>query len=806
MTIKKLLLGLWMTVLLASCTFVPSNPFGPTATASLTPSPSITPSPSATITPSPSPTPVPLARVGNGEQALVNGDYDTARAEFQAALNQSDDAELSAAALWGLVRANYASKRYQDALVYVRKMKSDYPDSPFLAYTYFVAGQIHSELNHLQEAADAFSMYLDLRPGLLESYVEELRGDALYADADYAAALSAYQTALTASRLDDGIGLEIKVGRSHAGIGDYANALATYDTIFARTNNDYVKAQMDYLAGYTQRLLGESEAAYERYLHAVENYPLAYDSYVALVELVDAGIPVNDFDRGLVDYYAGQYDVALVAFDRYIKNNSENDGTVHYYRALTLDTFSRYDEELVAWDTFINNYSGNARWSDGWEEKAYLQWLSFDNNKAAAQTLLDFVRVAPSNEDAPDFLMLAARILEYDNQLEEAASVWASVSDAYPSSDLVSDALFLAGITSYRLDDYAQALTYFQRDLLLSIDPGDQARAYLWIGKTQQQLGDNEAKQTAWQQAQSVNPTGYYSERARDLLTGIDPFAPPIIYHPETDIAKERAEAASWVRVTFGLPSDTDLSNPGPLLSDIRLQRGREFWELGLYDEARLEFESLRADVKENPADSFRLANYLLDIGMYRSAIFAVRQVLSLAGLDSHADSLRAPAYFSHVRYGTYYNDLVTSAAEEYDFHPLFIFSVMRQESLFEGFVHSTAGARGLMQIIPSTGTSIAYNSGWPLNFTPEDLYRPIVSVNLGTRYLASNQLLLEDDIYAMLAAYNGGPGNALVWQGLANHDPDLFLEVVRFRETRQYIQSIYETYNIYRSLYSDTP
>jgi soluble lytic murein transglycosylase len=347
------------------------------------------------------------------------------------------------------------------------------------------------------------------------------------------------------------------------------------------------------------------------------------------------------------------------------------------------------------------------------------------------------------------------------------------------------------------------ALPIFQRSLLLSTEKEDQARAYLWVGKTQEQLGDQTAKQTAWQQAQAIDPTGYYSERTRDLLIDRAPFQKPSMYNIDIDLEAERAEAAAWIRVTFGLPADTDLTGLGPLAGDLRIVRGTEFWELGLYEEARSEFEDLREFVNASPENSFRLANYLLDLGLYRPAIFASRQVLTLAGLDEQAASLSAPPYFNHIRYGTYYADLVVPNAEEQGLHPLFLFSVIRQESLFEGFVRSNAGARGLMQIIPSTGASIARTIGWPVSFDPEDLYRPNVSVRLGTQYMASNLKMLDDDLYAALAAYNAGPGNASVWKELAGDDPDLFLEVVRFQETRNYIRYIYEIYTIYRTLYS---
>jgi soluble lytic murein transglycosylase len=107
------------------------------------------------------------------------------------------------------------------------------------------------------------------------------------------------------------------------------------------------------------------------------------------------------------------------------------------------------------------------------------------------------------------------------------------------------------------------------------------------------------------------------------------------------------------------------------------------------------------------------------------------------------------------------------------------------------------------MQIMPSTGASLSTQMGWPPNYTAEDLYSPSISIRLGTYYFSSNRKLLNSDIYATLAAYNGGPGNASIWQDLAGGDLDLELEIIRYGESRDYIRSIYETYSIYRSLYS---
>jgi soluble lytic murein transglycosylase len=131
------------------------------------------------------------------------------------------------------------------------------------------------------------------------------------------------------------------------------------------------------------------------------------------------------------------------------------------------------------------------------------------------------------------------------------------------------------------------------------------------------------------------------------------------------------------------------------------------------------------------------------------------------------------------------------------------MFSVIRQESLFEGFVSSTAGAHGLMQIVPATAEQIAGELNWPPLYDPSDLYRPLVSVTFGSYYLDKTRDMLGGSIYGGLAAYNAGPGSALVWNELSGGDPDLLLEIIRFQETRDYIRFIYEIFSTYRSLYS---
>jgi soluble lytic murein transglycosylase len=774
-----------------------------------TAAPTNTQGPPPTSTPLPSPTPLPtmepVVRIDTADQALFFGDFDLAREQYLTAFNDTTEAAIKAAALWGMGRTELADDRYQQAIEALTNLINTYPDSTYSARAHFLLGLAYEGLGQYQQAADAYNTYSTRVPGVLDGYVQEYRGDALSEAGDYTGAQNAYNAALSAARLDDGLTLQIKIAEARVSFGDNAGALTLYDQIFSGSTNDYIKAQMDYYAGNAHIELGQIEEAHTRYLHAVENYPLSYYSYLALVALVDAGVQVDELDRALVDYFANQYDVALVAFDRFIAANPINDGTPHYYRALTLRDLQRTQEAIEEFNYFITTTPDHPRAVDAWEEKGFLEWAVQGDYEAAIQTFLEFVATYPASSSAPDFLMNAARVTERAGRLEDAASTWERVADEYSASEQVPTALFLAGITRYRLGDHAGALTTFQRDLLLSNQPEDKARAYLWIGKIQQQLGDSASAQASWQQGQAANAAGYYSLRARDLLMGSAPLESPASTNLNPDLAQEQKDAEAWVRVTFGLPPETELTGPGTLAQDPRFVRGTELWELGMYDEARVEFEALRESVASDGVASFRLANHLLEIGLYRSAIFAAREVLTVAGLESQSASLTAPAYFNHIRYGLYYHDLIITEAQRYGLDPLFMFSLVRQESLFEGFVSSTAGAHGLMQIIPATGEQIAAELSWPPAYDSEDLYRPIVSVRFGSYYLSRNRDLLDGNLYAGLAAYNGGPGNAIAWRDLAGNDPDLLLEVVRFQETRDYIRFIYEIFSTYRSLYSPT-
>lgn len=758
--------------------------------------------PTGTLAPTATPTPLPEARITLAERALFLGDYDRAQREQQEALNTSSEPEVQAAALLGLGRTYYEKENYPLALDYLNRVINEYADSSLVPAAYFFLAQTYDATDQYSLAADAYGEMYERQPQPLGAYILEEQGDMLMSAGRMEEAISAYQTAIDQHNPDDVLALNIKIGRAYASLEDYGSAIRTYLQVYEATTDEYRRAQANFLAGQAYLNIGEAEQAYARFQDSVNNYPRSYDTYSGLVALVEAGQPVNEFQRGLVDYYAGQYGVSIDAFSRLILSDPQHAGAAHYYKGKAHQAIEETEQAIAEWQALIRDHTDDPFWITAWEEIAYTQWAYQENYTKAAQTMLDFVSLYPDSAQTPEMLFSAAQIMERDGRLTDAATTWERMLVDYPAADKTYRALFLAGISYYRLEDYPKAQTTFQRILLLSSAPGDQAAAYLWIGKAQAGQNDNQAAQQSWSQAATLDPTGYYSERAAELLQGHPPFTPGEFVEPQIDWSFEREKATAWLRVTFDVLPETNLDDPADLNANPFWQRALAYHELGLYSLARYEVEALREQVQSDPVMNFRMLKPLLDMGYYRTAILCSRQILDLAQLDD-SGTLTAPAYFNYIRFGPYYPEDVLAAAERDNFDPYLLWSVLRQESMFEAYAVSSAGAYGLMQIMPATGEEIASRLNWPPNYEEADLMRPSINLRMGSDYLAVQREFFDSNMYEALAAYNGGPGNSMYWSELSNGDPDLFLEVIRFEETRRYIRQIYEFWNLYKRIYN---
>jgi soluble lytic murein transglycosylase len=153
--------------------------------------------------------------------------------------------------------------------------------------------------------------------------------------------------------------------------------------------------------------------------------------------------------------------------------------------------------------------------------------------------------------------------------------------------------------------------------------------------------------------------------------------------------------------------------------------------------------------------------------------------------------------YVLSVAYPTPYIQEVQAAAGRYNVDPALIYAVMKKESNFDPDAVSTAGAIGLMQLMPATAGS--FNRFLPEELRGCALTDPERSIHLGAAYLASLQTAYWRD-HLVLSAYNGGPGNLNRWlQLVGTADPVLFVELIPNSENEQFVKKVMKYAAVYR-------
>jgi len=330
-----------------------------------------------------------------------------------------------------------------------------------------------------------------------------------------------------------------------------------------------------------------------------------------------------------------------------------------------------------------------------------------------------------------------------------------------------------------------------------------------WTGKTLRKSGEMEEARACLVKAASADTEGYYGLRAIDLDQEEIALWPPdeVDYEIQAvDETAEREEAEAWLATWLEGPGHGDgLGSLTPTIEEeLRFQRGDELLAVGLLDENRAEFDVWRKEVLTDPLTLYQLSLALRERGVYRLSILCAKRLIQLSPAESIS---QAPRFLQRLVYPTHFDDLVVAEAQANGFDPLLLFALIWQESLFEGQAASWAGAQGLTQVMPATGDWIALQLRWK-DYQAEHLYRPYLNVKFGAWYLGRQLRDFENNLFAALAAYNGGPGNAARWLDLVGGgnprygDDDLFVESISNAETRRYVEKVYEHYAVYRELY----
>jgi soluble lytic murein transglycosylase len=332
----------------------------------------------------------------------------------------------------------------------------------------------------------------------------------------------------------------------------------------------------------------------------------------------------------------------------------------------------------------------------------------------------------------------------------------------FTAGDQYAEQQFLAGFIALRfLKDPNTALTAFQGLDAAVSRPISKSRAQYWQGRAYEALGDNAKALTHYRLA-AAYPETFYGQIA--------------LAHTDTTPVLHLSDSAVEAVGAADLEGDT-------LMPEIKVLA-----DLGQGDTLR-QFAERNAELYPAPRHLKRLMLLLTDWG-YPEIALRLAKTASYAGVTIPTLThpiITLPAYPG------------PGTAPD----PALVLGLIRQETEFNAFAVSSAGARGLMQMMPASAKVAAKQAGLP--YRPEALLGDTAyNMQLGMTEYRGHLDRYSGSYVLAAASYNAGPNNVKKWLSIYGDpritDPLDWIEQIPFAETRNYVQRVLENTEVYRA------
>jgi soluble lytic murein transglycosylase len=713
-------------------------------------------SPTPTV-PAPVLSPVPSGvtiDLGHAAKLFHDGDYEGALTIYSAAaLNGTPQQQQ--AGLWEIAKIQFQRGQYSDAEKTVRAFRALNPPADQDRQALLLLGDAQLAQGEFADARTALEAYLKANGAawpqaqLFLAQIDEHDGKPKGAIDRINQALSAglppksnFNALMALGQADE------QAKDSTAGVADYRRAADA-----ATGPTDGAEA-LWYLAD-AATTGNDAKTASDALAELIATYPTTQRAADALADqrlLPNAA--VSPLDRALVAFHHQQNDVATAALQPIADAGGTDSAQAQYYLGLI-------SERAEAWQGAIDHYT------------------------------------AAINSPVADPALRAQAYWDRGTVLEnhlglisDAIDSYAAVYDSSPSNQNAAEGLFRAGFLAYNLGRIGDALVYWQRLATNAPNSEDRARGDFWLATASDATGDSSGAQRYLQAAVADGPLDYYGMRAQARLSGET--AMP-------DASTVAAPSPDWSRVESwlsGWAGPEATGGTADLLAGGAWTRAVEMYNAGFTGQADEQWTALLDGNNGDPWLEYRLLRAISDFD--RPSVTA-RPAATLA--EQHVG---APPELLQLGYPLEYLDLVQQQATANGFSPLLLLALVRQESLYDPSVSSSADDTGLTQVVPATANEIAQQLG-DTNFKQSDLLRANIALRYGAHYLASMLVGFGGTLSPALAGYNAGPGTAGGWWKKSGDDPDLFLETIDFPGTRIYVQTVLENYARYLYAYGFT-
>lgn len=415
-----------------------------------------------------------------------------------------------------------------------------------------------------------------------------------------------------------------------------------------------------------------------------------------------------------------------------------------------------------------------------------LCWRRLDDADSMMAALEEARRRAPASEWTLKSLIQAANHFLVRNEPARYSPLFRACADSFPEAPEAAGCHWKALWPAW-LERRSEAADLLREHLRRHPASEKAAAALYFLGKMEEEKGNSSAAQVFFHELRSRFPNNFYST--------IAPSRPQASAGDDPGAAAARRFLASlrWPE----RPRNADFTADQE--AQWRIQRARILAaeDLGTWAEIELRFGV------RNGASRYALALELATIASRRGAWgAAIRHIRGSVPDYLWLPREAAPRRFWELAFPFPYRSSIEHHARRHGLDPLLVAALIRQESEFDPDAVSSAGAIGLMQVMPATGRQL----GRTLKLgtvTRHSLQRPATNLAIGTYYLARLLERHQGRVEAALAAYNAGPTRVPIWLGWGDYrEPAEFTETIPLAQTREYVQLILRNLEIYRWLY----
>ncbi|MCX7943878.1 MAG: transglycosylase SLT domain-containing protein [Deltaproteobacteria bacterium] len=420
---------------------------------------------------------------------------------------------------------------------------------------------------------------------------------------------------------------------------------------------------------------------------------------------------------------------------------------------------------------------------------AQLEKRRIDNSEAI-RLYEELAEKYPRSKYADEARYLSIWLRYNDGKYEEAIARFKQFVSKYKRSPKRLDALWFLGINLYKYKKYDEAYRYFYEIKRIAPNTEREKPASIYfLGKLAFLLGKKDEAKEHFINLIENFPLNYYSLMAQNRLKefyGEEVAFPEFetLYSLEADSLSISEEPERFILAQEGL---------------LRINKALQLIRVGLERYAKRELNYINIKLNNDYKVLYFLASIKHKAGDYNGSMRILRGFFVEKML--YRPSMGEIRFWKKM-FPLAYLDYVIQNAEKNQIDPLLILAIMREESHFRPTAVSPAGAKGLMQIMPRTGSLIAKS----FDMEDFDVYMldiPEINIQFGSWYLSQLLIKFNNQLPFAIAAYNAGPSAVDRWlKRNKDVDLDIFIEEIPYRETRNYVKRVLQTYGIYNFLY----